>query len=396
MNLSLCMIVKDEAETLCRCLRSVTGVVDEIIVIDTGSQDQTPEMARDFGARVYFFEWCHDFAAARNQALQYVQGDWVLILDADEELVPEVIPLIRQTLHSQTHLLINLVRQEVGAAQSPYSLVSRLWRRHPDIYFTRPYHELVDESVAAILERESQWQIGYLPQVAIRHSGYQAGAIAKRQKLQRAREAMAAYLVEHPEDPYICSKLGALYVQTGEMQAGVELLQRGLQANPTATSVRYELHYHLALAHHRLGQNSQATGHYQAALQQQLPEILKLGACNNWGSLLQEQGNLPTAKAVFQHLLGVDPTFAVGHYNLGLTLKGLGDFTGAIAAYEQAIQLAPDYAEAHQNLGVVLLKVGQVAASLAAFRRAIALHEQTNPAEALRLQQGLQEMGFSL
>ncbi|NEQ17165.1 MAG: glycosyltransferase family 2 protein, partial [Moorea sp. SIO3E2] len=77
------MIVKDEEESLPQCLSSVKDVVDEMVVLDTGSTDRTIEVAQSYGARVYQFEWCNDFAAARNQALKYVQGEWVLVLDAD-------------------------------------------------------------------------------------------------------------------------------------------------------------------------------------------------------------------------------------------------------------------------------------------------------------------------
>ena len=88
--------------------------------------------------------------------------------------------------------------------------------------------------------------------------------------------------------------------------------------------------------------------------------------------------------------------FAVGYFNLGMTLKATGQLELAVAHYQQAIQLNPNYAEAHQSLAVALLKLGQVGESLEAFRRAIALHEQRNPAEAERLRQGLAEIGFQV
>lgn len=401
MNLSLCMIVKNEEAALPRCLSSVQSAVDEIIILDTGSTDRTPEIAQEFGAQVYFFDWCNDFAIARNESLKYVQGDWILVLDADEVLVAEIVPKLQQAIQSHSHLLINLVRQEVGAEQSPYSLVSRLFRNHPDISFSRPYHAMVDESVSWILSQESQWQVGYLPDVAILHEGYQAGAIAGRDKFSKAQAAMEGFLASHPNDPYVCSKLGALYVQAGDLIRGIKLLQRGLTTTDTVTlstridaPVLYELHYHLGIAYGRLPNPTQAEAHYQAAIQQPIPSKLKLGAYNNLGNLLKAKGDLVGAKVVYQQALEIDPTFAPGHYNLGMTLKALGDLEAAIAAYKQAIHFNPTYAEAYQNLGVVLLKIGDVPASLSAFRRAIALYQSHRPLEAERLCQGLREMGF--
>ena len=140
--LSLCMIVKNEATRLPQCLRSVQAVVDEMIVLDTGSTDETPAIARQFGAKVFESTWQQDFAAARNEALAQVTGDWVLVLDADETLTPECVGAIRQAIAVEDHLVVNLIRQEIGAAQSPYSLVSRLFRRHPDLSFSRPYHAI--------------------------------------------------------------------------------------------------------------------------------------------------------------------------------------------------------------------------------------------------------------
>lgn len=394
MELSLCMIVKNEELALPSCLNSVRGVVDEIVVLDTGSRDRTPDIAREFGAKVYTFEWCNDFSKARNQALKYVQGKWVLVLDADEMLVPEIVPLLKQAIRQRRYLVINLVRQEVGAAQSPYSLVSRLFRNHPDICFSRPYHALVDDSVARILSQEPQWQVGYLPEVAIEHTGYQNSAIAKGDKFAKAQAAMEGFLAFHPDDPYVCSKLGALYVEKSLFAQGIELLQRGLASKSANAQILYELHYHLGIAYTRLQNLADAIAHYQAAIQLSIYPMLKLGAYNNLGNLMRASGDLTAAKTYYEMTLQIDPNFAAGHYNLGLTLKALGNFKDAIAAYTQAIVLNPTYAEAYQNLGVVLLKVGKLPESLAAFGKAIALHEQQNPIAAQRLRQGLQEMGF--
>ncbi|MDB9303731.1 TPR domain-containing glycosyltransferase [Nodularia spumigena] len=404
MKLSLCMIVKNEAATLPKCLNSVKGVVDEMIILDTGSSDRTPDIAQEFGAKVYHFQWCNDFSAARNAALKYVTGDWILVLDADETLSPSIVPQIRSAIESEEYLLINLVRQEVGAEQSPYSLVSRLFRNHPHIQFQRPYHALVDDSVSAIFTQETHWQIGYLQGIGILHKGYQKMAIAQNNKYAKAQTTMEAFLATHPDDPYVCSKLGALYVQTGKVTQGLKLLQKGFnQANfqhqgitPVEQNyeILYELHYHLGIAHSHLQDTQEAIAHYQAAIKLPIYPLLKLGAYNNLGNLLKASGDINGAKIAYETTLKIDPSFVMGHYNLGMIFKALGLFTDAIACYQKAIRCNPNYAPAYQNLGVVQLKVGNVPASLTAFQNAILLYEQQNPEEAKRLRQGLQEMGF--
>ncbi len=396
MNISLCTIAKNEELALPLCLGSVKDVVDEMVVLDTGSTDRTVKIAQEFGAKVYHFEWCNDFSAARNQALKYVTGNWVLVLDADETLAPEIVPDLQQAIKCDRYLVINLLRQEVGAAQSPYSLVSRLFRRHPDIRFSRPYHALIDDSVSQILTQELDWQIGYLPAVAILHSGYQQSAIASKDKFTQAAKTMEGFLADHPTDPYVCSKLGALYVQSGKIEPGIELLERGFTANSVNAQILYELHYHLGIAYSRLENFAQAKASYQTAIELDIYPMLKLGSYNNLGNLHRATGDLIQAKTAYEMTLQIDPNFAAGYYNLGITLKAMGRFSEAIAAYKQAIELNPNYAEAYQNLGVVLLKLGNVTEGLAAFRQAIALYQSHNLAQANRLRQSLQDMGFAV
>ncbi|MBN4000388.1 tetratricopeptide repeat protein [Nostoc sp. LPT] len=386
------MIVKNEAATLPKCLSSVRKVVDEMIVLDTGSIDRTPNIAQQLGAKVHHFKWCNDFSAARNAALKYVTSDWILVLDADETLTTAIVPQLREAIAIDEYLLINLVRQEVGAEQSPYSLVSRLFRNHPDIYFDRPYHALVDDSVSEILTREPHWQIGYLPGVALVHTGYQKSAIAQNNKYAKAATAMEGFFATHPNDPYVCSKLGALYVQTGKISQGMDLLRRGITVAEDNYDILYELHYHLGIAYSRLQKSPQAISHYQAAIKLPIYPMLKLGAYNNLGNLLKAAGDFNGAKTAYITALKIDPTFVFGHYNLAMTFKALGLFADAIVYYQHAITLNPNYAEAYQNLGVVLLKIGNHQDSLTAFKKAIALHERYNPEEAKRLRQGLQEM----
>ena len=86
-SVSLVMIVKNEESTLERCLESVKNIVDEIVIVDTGSVDNTKEIAQRFNAKIYDFEWCNDFSAARNYALSKATGEIRLVLDADEYII---------------------------------------------------------------------------------------------------------------------------------------------------------------------------------------------------------------------------------------------------------------------------------------------------------------------
>src|SRR5713226_2024289 len=86
MNISLCLMVRNEEHDLPGCLQSAGDLVDEIIVVDTGSTDRTKEVAASFGAKVFDFPWCDDFAAARNECIRHATGEWILWMDADERI----------------------------------------------------------------------------------------------------------------------------------------------------------------------------------------------------------------------------------------------------------------------------------------------------------------------
>lgn len=406
MKLSCCMIVKNESERLSKCFESIQNIVDEIIVLDTGSTDNTIEIAKEKGAKVYTAPWDGNFAKARNQALKYVTGDWILVLDADESLVSEKAAQLKQAMSQKDALVINLIRQEVGAAQSPYSLVSRVFRNHPQIKFSRPYHALIDDSVIGILSTQTHWKIITLPEVAILHQGYQVDLINQQNKWRTAQMTMEQYYHQHPDDPYVASKLGGLYLEMGQISQGIDVLEQGLSQLKTrlqagddsaqATSILYEMHYHLGIGYRKQQNLTQALFHYQTATQIDILPTLKLGAYNNLGNLFKEIGQLIEAKTTYQQVLEIDPNLAIAHYNLGMTFRAMGDYREAITAYNQAIALNPKGADAYQNLGVVLLQIGQIQQSREAFKQAIVLHEQNHSTEAQRLRQALQAMGLKI
>ncbi len=393
MQLSLCMIVRDEAQNLPRCLQSVQDVADETIVVDTGSTDETIMIAREYGATVHELPWQDDFAAARNYALQFAQGEWVLALDADEVLLSGCVAELKSAIQSPDMIAITLLRQELGAQQTPYSLVSRLFRRHPQLRFERSYHESIDDSTMALMAQEPHWQVGTLPMAAISHEGYRPDAITARRKAERAAQIMGQYLAANPTDAYICSKLGALYISEGRRDEGLAILEQGLQQNPTDAAVIYELHFHLGLTYRGAGQPNLARQHYEIALSVVLPDVLKLATFINLAALYTDQGALPQAEGLLQKVLSIQPDWAIAYYNLGLVYKTAGQFAKAITAYQEAIRLQPHYPEAYRNLGVVYLKLGQVPESLAVFQVAVQQYRQSDPTEALSLLQKLSELG---
>ncbi|MEM6867220.1 MAG: glycosyltransferase [Cyanobacteria bacterium P01_C01_bin.121] len=405
-TLSLCMIVKDEAENLPRALASVRDLADEIVIIDTGSGDSTPTIAEKAGAKVNFLMWGDDFAVARNASLDQATKDWILVLDADETLTQKGYDFIRSVkeerpmgqVKPEDLLLVTMMRQEIGANQSPYTQVSRLFRNLVEIKYTRPYHEGVEDSVQALMAKEDHWQVAQLGAVGIGHTGYGVGAIAARDKFKRAQRIMEKHLAEHPDDAYMANKLGALYTQSnapddGQYEKALELLARALRSQNFDPMTEYELHYHRGIAYRRIeGNLAESEAAYRQAIEVPIAGLLKLGAYLNLGALLKMKGDLDGAMAQYEAAGRIDPTQPVTFLNLGLVHRARGYLDPAMRAYEYAISLDPNYGAAYQNLGVVLFKLGKLPHSKAAFEKAISLVENTDPAEAERLRQGLKSL----
>ena len=388
--LSLSMIVRNEEARLADCLASVEGFADEMVVVDTGSTDGTVAIAEAAGARVEQIEWPGDFAPARNTGLTFLRGDWVLVLDADERLRPEVIPALKALMAQPDVLVINLLRYEIGAAMAPYSSVSRLFRHHPAIRWSRPYHSMVDDSVRELLERASHWRIAACGEPAILHDGYRPELLAGGDKADRLRQAMQAELDAEPGDPYASAKLGGLLISEGNHGQAIALLRHALEKNEMEDAERYELLLHLGLAL-TPSDPIESVSCYRQALAIPLDPRISLGARLNLAARLMEQGELDEAIRLTQTATQRAPEVALGWDNLGLLHRRRGEIAAAMDAYSRALALDPNNASCHQNRAVALLLGGDIDGARSAFRTAIALLEaqgRPDDAQALRQQAG--------
>jgi tetratricopeptide (TPR) repeat protein len=205
-RLSVCMIVKNEERFLGQCLASVKDIADELIVIDTGSTDRTMQIAREHGAQVGHFEWCNDFAAARNASIAPATGDWILFLDADEELSPAEKQTLPALLASNNTALIRLPLINSHQGQISKSILPRLFRNIPAIQFQGCVHEGV---YTALLKVSKEWQMEIsVGDMLILHHGYTAEVISERNKVQRNYELLIKALEERPNEAYFYMQLG--------------------------------------------------------------------------------------------------------------------------------------------------------------------------------------------
>lgn len=152
MLLSAALIVRDEASVLRECLESIRSVVDEIVVVDTGSVDDSPEIAAAFGSRVIHRPWNDDFAQARNVGLDAARGEWILYIDADERLSQADRRKVEQLLEGANEVAFRLLFRP-DLSSTPYREF-RLWRHDPRIRFRGRIHEKVTPAIAALAAAE--------------------------------------------------------------------------------------------------------------------------------------------------------------------------------------------------------------------------------------------------
>ncbi|HWR21606.1 MAG TPA: glycosyltransferase family 2 protein, partial [Verrucomicrobiae bacterium] len=198
-TLSLCMVVRNEETNLSRCLESVKGVIDEIIIVDTGSTDRTVEIAQQYGAKIFSHRWDNDFAAARNVSLSHATSDWILVLDADETLAEEDRGRLRALLRPDgpTAYLLNIV-SPVDDRRSSHAVINafpRLFRNRPEIRFEGRVHEQVSPSIARMGGTVSPSEI------RIHHQGYHSRWVDLSAKRQRNIHLLRRQLTDHPDDP---------------------------------------------------------------------------------------------------------------------------------------------------------------------------------------------------
>jgi glycosyltransferase involved in cell wall biosynthesis len=147
MRISLSMIVRDEQSVLARCLRSVAGIFDEIIIVDTGSTDRTKEIARNYTDKVYDFVWCGDFSKARNFAFSKASGDFIMWLDADDIMTPENVKRLKKLLAGKCNWDILYMKYNAGFDEAGNPTFSyyreRIVRRSINPIWHEPIHEVI-------------------------------------------------------------------------------------------------------------------------------------------------------------------------------------------------------------------------------------------------------------
>jgi tetratricopeptide (TPR) repeat protein len=379
MNLSLCMIVRDEADRIGDCLRSLRGLADETIVVDTGSTDATAAHARDCGARVLKFAWCDDFAAARNHAIENAKGDWILVLDADERLYPRHFDAVRRLTGTAGAYAIQSfirtytddanrlfwqpidpahteAREFCGYCDTPQV---RLFRRRDDVRFAG----IVHETVVPALERNGLYT--YRADVLLHH--YREAGPGEQRK-ERARQILALCRRRcecETDNPEVWRMRALDAFELGEHEEAVDAIERAVQLVPERRDLALQLGMVLTMAGHA----ATACDRLRQALDRfpDEPELVQA-----LGEAQLAAGRCDDARETLARSLELDPYLYRALLGLGAIAMQEGRAQTAISYFENATSIHPGLDVPYVNLGLICLGQGELDKALIAFRRALA------------------------
>ena len=225
LTLSLCMIVRDEEEMLHRCLEAIAPVVDEIVIVDTGSLDATIEIARSFGAIVIEHQWSDSFAEARNVAHEAATGDWIIFLDADQVVESADVAQLRTlTGHTWREGFYLVETSYLGEADDGFASTDntlRVVRNRPAYRFAGRVHEQITHALP-------MYAPGRIHQTDIRvhHYGYLESVRGAKAKSQRNIDLLHRQADEGEDDAFLHFNLGTEHAANGDVAAAVEAFER--------------------------------------------------------------------------------------------------------------------------------------------------------------------------
>jgi len=230
------MILRNEERNLQACLDSVSGLADEVVVVDTGSTDSTPRIAAANGAKVIPFDFAFvDFAAARNRALAHATGQWILVLDADETLDRACIPVIEDLICTAENAGYYVERRNPSATD--YAV--RLFPNRPDYRYRGRVHETVDAAILAAGGRLRRSKIRI-------HHNFSPDPESRRRKNHWYIEILNEEIAADPADDTRLDFLAAEYHQLEMFDEAAAVAERIVRARPLDARARLNLGiYHL-------------------------------------------------------------------------------------------------------------------------------------------------------
>ncbi len=381
IRVSLCMIVRDSARTLRPCLESIRPWVDEMVIVDTGSMDETPRIVEEFGGRLFHFPWCDDFSAARNESLRHARGEWLFWLDSDDTIPAHCGRQLRALMANEAGPNVLAYVMQVhcpgeGRDGDPALDVTvvdhvKLFRNRPDLRFDGRIHEQILPAI-----RRAGGEVAWTD-IYVVHSGSDPGAAARERKRIRDLGLLRLELAERPEHPFTLFNLGMTYTDGGQFEEAAGFLQRSIRRSSPDES-------HLRKAYALLVYAEMRLGHAEEALATCGQGRTLFPRDAEWrfreGVLLHELGRLDEARQAYidvlerrddRHFSSVDQGLDgfKARQNLAVVAADMGDFAEAERQWRRVVEEVPGYRAGWRGLGEALIRGGRSAEAAALAER---------------------------
>lgn len=386
-TISLCMIVKNEEEHLEQCLSSVKSIVDEIIIVDTGSTDKTKEIAKKFNAIMIEHKWNNDFSEARNVSLKHATGDWILMLDADEVIAEKDLEKIKElTKHADVDGFSLIQRNYTNDANVvdwqksdeyeeakgipgyfPSPLV-RLFKNKKTIFLEGKIHEVVESSIrkfnGSIMKTD----------IPIHHYGHCDNEI-KEQKRDMYLEIGLKEIEKNPNSPKPYFDVGLIYQKQNKLGEAIKSFEKSIELNPKQPFA----HTNLGSSYFMLGLVNKAINAFKTAIKN---DKMDAGAYANLAMVYIRQNRLDLAADVLEKALRLSIKDPELFNNAAVLFTHLQDYEKAIEYFKKALELNPRKEGALRNLGVVYFKLKNYPEAENAFKEIIKIEPDNAKAYA--------------
>ena len=347
-TVSLCLIAKDEEKVIGRCLKSLKPLVDEIILVDTGSQDKTVDIARQWGAKIFYFPWNQNFSDARNTGIKEAKMDWILIVDADEYLREGDEDKLVAAFNDFTedgYLVKTLNFSKENSQDYIINLNHRIFKNNKKAHFVGAIHEQVTP-----IDHKDPQKPPKILDIGFYHTGYLETARQEKDKQGRNLQILERLVTESPNHQFYLFSLANEYAKTdldkalklydraygqgdflsgyipklilyrimalqglGRYQEALAAVSEGLGIFPDLT----DLYYFQGNIHRKQNHPKKAIQSYETALRMGKPKrdflqfqdsSYRFGPLFNLAQIYEETGYFELAAQNYEHCLKVDPS----------------------------------------------------------------------------------------
>lgn len=366
LPISLCMIVKNEENFLTRCLESVTDLVEEIIIVDTGSTDKTKEICTSYKVKLYDFVWSESFAEARNFGINKATKEWILYIDADEEVFVKNIEELKNSLETidKNLYLVPIINYYGSSSPNPnhsYLFTShRLFKNNKHFKFIGNIHEHLNKE--SLTEKDLK-EVEIIRSIEIHHYGYMDSVVKDKKKNERNLKLLIKEKKDPNYDPWIDYHIASEYYRMKEYEKAFTELNSSifhfLKRHQMPPSLIYKLKYEILIL---LKSYKSAKTSIDKAIQL-YPDYVDLYFYK--GIILFQENLFEEAIKVFTYCLKLGESnikylilSGTGSYSawyfIGCCYEKLNNYQNAITAYKEALNIYPNYMDAKKKLSKIL------------------------------------------